>query len=1209
MRSKRLLPMLMTLGLFTSQLGLGQSSQLKPQVQRGGPTRERPARTNQPPASPKQDLRDDPETCLITPGATAPGRATASAQSCPTSPFTPPEANDTTFVADCGAGLDTGCTFRAGGPLIFNVKITRFVGDKQKLKDNGLLSPMATLQMPAFDVDFFGGGGSFNPERDRVTINGNVVPGQFLQGDNNVWRLNEFSVPIEWVNFAQEGAGGGAPTPGDNIVRIDIDTANSSQVWCTSIDWAAITFDAARPVVMVHGILSNGGAWDKSEFSWVDRLNSLGIPNSNNLNMGNLDSIQNNAAKVAQEVANAKQRWGVEKVNLVCHSKGGLDSRHFVENNDSVERVIQLGTPNAGSPLADVVQAGSVVGLGILPTILINSLAGPAGVQLTRPYMGVYNATHGSNPQVRYTSLAGDYNPDCFFLNPFCRPVERLLLAITGRGDTIVPVSSVHALGYAEHLTFGSSGGNKQATHTSLNGSSGVYNRVRGRVEVFGQSAAAAPLVEPAVLSRTATQVGSIQQGQVQVKTIPVDQSVPIFFTLMYPSGNLDLALISPSGQRFDAATVVGNPNVARDEAEVPGGMLEVYSFGAPEVGLWTVEISAPAVTEPAGAATYAVGGWLENAAITFGALAAPQSIHSGEPLRLVGTLRNNGAPLTGASVNAKLALPDDTTRNVTMLDDGANGDAAANDGIYTGQLNDTAQPGTYRIAFQAQRAAAPGAPAFSREDFSLATVSRSNSTISGPFADFGRDTDGDGLFNQLVVNVGVNATVAGSYRLSATLEDAQGRTHPASMLANLNVGANTVGLAFDGESLFNNRVDGPYRLKSVTLAEEGTLDVLPVDQLTDAHQTAAYNFRQFQHDPIALTGNGSTTGIDNNGNGLFDLLRVAIEVEVISSGFYNWSGRLTDGQGRELGFSSGSGFFNAGTNNLILTYAGLPIGSNGVDGPYFVRGLLVFGAGDSLVASDAFTTGALRASQFEGFTGGVDLALAHAAAPDPVLTGANITYTSVVTNNGSAAAQNVLLTNNLPAGTSFVSCSTTSGACGGSGNNRTVSIPTLAAGGAATVVIVANVDCPLAAGTVISDTASVSASTADTDPSNNTRTASVVAANPAPVLAGVKVDRPELWPPNHEMQTVTVHYTVADNCGTPDVALSVTSNEPVDGTGDGDTAPDWEIVDAHHVRLRAERSGNGGGRVYTILITATDSAGGVSTATVAVRVPLSRKR
>ena len=1211
MHRKSMLALLILFSFVIGQLSFAQSVRLvQPGVDTSLPSQKPGAKPRQDKSSVTENIRDpqpgEPGSCRSGSAPAAKSLSAQSAQGCPTSPFAPPEADDTTFVVDCGPGLDTFCTFRDEGPLVFNIPVTRHVGDVQKLKANGLISETATLQMPAFDVDFFGGGGFFNPERDVVSFNGHVVPTEFLQGDDGIWRLNEFSVPIEWVNFPADPGPGGSIVPADNIVQIDIDTANSDFVWCTAIDWAALTFKVARPVVMAHGILSDGGAWDKSSFSWVNKLNSLGIPNSNRLNMGNLDSIQSNAIKIAGEVANARRRWGVDKVDLVCHSKGGLDARHYVENHDTVERVIQIGTPNGGTRLADVGQ-GIAVYFGGIPAFLIAAFVGPAGYQLTRPYMGIYNATHGPNPKVKYTAISGDYDPDCFFLNIFCRPVDRLLLLISGKpGDTIVPLSSVHALSYTEKRRFSSKGGNGEAKHTQLNGSLGVYNSVRDRVEVFGTKMLAQEEEEIPEIVRTATAAATIRQGEVQRQTIPVDQATPTYFSLMYPSGNLDMALISPSGQRFDAASVVGRTDVSHDESNIEGGVMEVYNFSAPETGMWTVEVSAPSVTEASGQVAYAANAWLENPAITFAGAVERQSVHSGEPLRILGTVKNGSAPLTGASVLARVALPDNTRSDVSLHDDGTAGDTVANDGVYTGALANTTQAGTYRIAFNASRSG-PGGPVFSREDFTIATVSRSASTISGPFHDFGLDTDGDGLFNQLVVETGINVTAAGNYRVLAVLTDSAGNTHNASVLTSLNAGQQTVALPFDGESIFGNRVDGPYQLSSVVLSEEGDPDIMPVDQRVDLHQTAGYSFRQFQHAAINLTGLGSTTGVDSDGNGLFNSLNIGVEVEIINPGFYRWSARLADRNGKEIGFAAGQDFFNSGLNTMTFTFDGEPIGQNGIDGPYFVRGLILFGGGDSLVASDAFTTSALRASQFEGFTGSAvaDLSITQTASPNPVLTGSNVTYTIAVANEGPGTAESVTVTDDLPANTTFVSCAATGNAiCGGSGNARTVTINSLAAGESIVITLVAGVECSLADGTPISNTATVNSSTPDVNPNNNSITTAVQSSNPPPEISGASVDMPVLWSPNHKMALVTVNYDVKDNCGAVTTALTVTSNEPVNGSGDGGTSPDWEILDANHVRLRAERSGNSNGRIYTITITATDSAGGSSRQTVTVTVP-----
>ena len=107
-----------------------------------------------------------------------------------------------------------------------------------------------------------------------------------------------------------------------------------------------------------------------------------------------------------------------------------------------------------------------------------------------------------------------------------------------------------------------------------------------------------------------------------------------------------------------------------------------------------------------------------------------------------------------------------------------------------------------------------------------------------------------------------------------------------------------------------------------------------------------------------------------------------------------------------------------------------------------------------------------------------------------------------------------------------------------------------------------------------------------------------------APVIHNLSASPNNLWPPNHKMKDVSVNYTTTDNCpGSISCSLSVISNEAVNGTGDGDTAPDWLVIDNHHVQLRAERAGNGSGRIYTITTTCHDQYGNTSHSSTTVTV------
>jgi hypothetical protein len=99
------------------------------------------------------------------------------------------------------------------------------------------------------------------------------------------------------------------------------------------------------------------------------------------------------------------------------------------------------------------------------------------------------------------------------------------------------------------------------------------------------------------------------------------------------------------------------------------------------------------------------------------------------------------------------------------------------------------------------------------------------------------------------------------------------------------------------------------------------------------------------------------------------------------------------------------------------------------------------------------------------------------------------------------------------------------------------------------------------------------------------------------------------LWPPNHRLIDIAASLSVADLCGTPAVVLaSISSNEPDDGEGDGNTLGDIQgaLLGTADDRfaLRAERRVDGTGRIYTVTYTATDGAANATSATREVRVP-----
>jgi pimeloyl-ACP methyl ester carboxylesterase len=218
------------------------------------------------------------------------------------------------------------------------------------------------------------------------------------------------------------------------------------------------------PVLLIHGYASDASVWKK----WEPLLNKDHIPYIE-VNFGSflgpfygpyydecgtaVDHANDLRAIIQNTIQDMKKITGQNQVNIVAHSKGGLDARVYLANSEThdIANLIMIGTPNAGSPLAKS-----------------NNLCWPA-VGDIRP--GADDTKVAENNNTKYYTIYGDWNPS---VASSCPQVPNLLgidwLQIEKDGfsklqkpnDGLVPSSSVESLPYHTNL------GHTANCHTNL---------------------------------------------------------------------------------------------------------------------------------------------------------------------------------------------------------------------------------------------------------------------------------------------------------------------------------------------------------------------------------------------------------------------------------------------------------------------------------------------------------------------------------------------------------------------------------------------------------------------------------------------------------------------------------------------------------------------------------------------------------------------
>lgn len=148
-------------------------------------------------------------------------------------------------------------------------------------------------------------------------------------------------------------------------------------------------------------------------------------------------------------------------------------------------------------------------------------------------------------------------------------------------------------------------------------------------------------------------------------------------------------------------------------------------------------------------------------------------------------------------------------------------------------------------------------------ENVNAASSAQINASLTKEYRDYGVDFNGDGLFDVLEIETGVDVVRPGEYTLSGYLYDFADRKIAWSLdHKNLTSGRSTMRLEFDGKAIQQHGLSGNFILGNLILSSGSSSTGIAIsEEITNAYLTSAYNFSQFAHilpDEKTLSGSGN---------------------------------------------------------------------------------------------------------------------------------------------------------------------------------------------------------------------------------------------------------------------------------------------------------------------------------------------------------------
>lgn len=677
-------------------------------------------------------------------------------------------------------------------------------------------------------------------------------------------------------------------------------------------DWDTLP---SPPVLLVHGWggpdkMSEDEMGFAQLSQWMERdgyvegcnlFYAAGV-HADNSRDKNSEAIQSNLRVIYDSIVSQNPNWRGH-FDIISHSYGGLNARFYLESSRyqddthygqygiHVDNLFTLGSPHGGvdislrEELRPSVQAyvpselypGAVYiawGHVTQPKNLYDFLS---AAQLLSQAMEVYNLNHRQPDDVCYRLVGGDFlrQPNV----PW--PVRIAYLPwLPVPGDIGVSLRSSRQLGinpllwlFYPNVVY--------TTNTDMHGyfpkKTGVP--VIGQLDLSGLRSYVSPtltydgvispylgadmnqcrppqvemlrapadiqaeeLTAPPVLLASTT----ITEGQAITGTMPVDWSGQTAFYVSWMSGDVDLALRDPAGVVFTPTVALSDSNADYGKLMMGASGLATYVFTDTLTGEWTYTITAASGPYPIAFDLYANP---DNPLVAVAYAPAWQAF--GAPAVITASLFYSATPVSTATVEARIARPDDSESSIVLRDDGIAPDAAAEDGIYSGAYTDTTAGGFYHVLVEAD--GVYDSRVYRRTAQAVFPVASDSVSLGQALADQALDSDQDDLYEGLDVTMEISVTQPGDYAVSAVLQGEGGQyIDLANATLYSSTSALTATLRFAAKAIYDSKLHGPYTVTQVTLLDDANL--IKLDEADSVWTTAAYNYQQFRRPPFAVT-------------------------------------------------------------------------------------------------------------------------------------------------------------------------------------------------------------------------------------------------------------------------------------------------------------------------------------------------------------------